>query len=571
MPRRARRRAGPRKGKIGPLPLVIAGLTLVLIGPVVFMVFATSLQPGSSLPFSPTPRTIQNYVNLLTDPLAYRLIWNTIKYVSASLAMGMSIAVFMVWLTERTDMPLRNAIPALLFIPLAIPSALNAMGWVLLMSARTGYVNSFLMERFGWGPIDIYTFGGMVWVTGIGIVPSMYFMLSASFRNMDSQLEDAGRASGASTAKVARRVTLPLMLPSLAAAGIYYAILLAELFEIPLVLGFNANFRVLSIHVYELVRPDSTLPRFGEAAAFGVLTVFIGIGLAMVYMNIAKRAYKYAVVKGQRQAPRRIRLGRWRWAAVGFVLLYLTLSDILPMLAMAWTSLFPRWTAVTWDNLVNHASLEMYRGIFGDRRWGAATKNTIMLVLVASTTCVLLATLISWTVVRTKHKVMRYLDALAFLPRAIPAVVLALGVLMLSMRTPLYATIWVIVFAHTINYLPYCVRLINSTLLQLHQELEEASRASGANPTVTLIRVVFPLMRRAIVNCWLWVAAHSARDFTYALVLASAQSVVVSSLLWQSWYLGRRAETSAMSIMLVTVLVIFVVPLRYRMARSERV
>ena len=549
---------------------MIAGLTVILIVPVIAMVVFASLRPGSALPFAPGAYTLQNYVDLVADPIAQRLLLNTVKYVAASLAFGMTLAIILVWLTERTDMPLRNAIPALLFIPLAIPGALNAMGWVLLMSRRTGFVNMALADNFGIGPIDIYSFGGMVWITGIGIVPSMYFMLSASFRNMDSQLEDAGRASGASTLTVARKVTVPLMLPSLAAAAIYYAILLSELFDIPLVIGFNANFRVLSIQVYDLVRPETTLPQYGLAAAFGVLSIFVGVALAALYMTIARRAYKYAVVKGQRQAMRRIRLGRWKWAAIGFVLLYFTLSDILPLLALVWTSLFRIWTPVSFAAL-GDASLDLYGTVFAHSQARRAITNTVLLVVVASTAAVVLAGLVSWVVVRTKRPWMRYLDALAFMPRAVPGVILALGILLISIRTPLYGTIWVIVFAHTINYLPYSVRLINSTLLQLHRELEEAARASGASAPATVLRIVFPLIRRALVNCWLWVAAHSARDFTYPLMLSSASNVVVSALLWQSWNLGRRPETSAMAVIMILVLMVFVVPLRYKMAKSERV
>lgn len=567
-----------RKLGLAPVPLGVAALVALLVLPVVLVVVFASLRPGAALPFDAAPLTLDNFADLLSDPFTYRLLLNTVLYAAVSLGIGMALAVPLVWLVERTDLPAKVLIASAMFVPLVVPGALKAMGWALLLAPRQGFVNVWLRDLLGQGaagpgasgPLDFYSFAGLVLITGTGIAPSMFIMLSAAFRNMDSQLEEAGRASGASSAAVVQQVTLPLMAPSLVAASIYYTILLFETFEVPLVIGPNANFQVLSTHVFQLVQGDAARPQYGQAAVFGAFAIAIGVGLAALYARVSRDAYRYAVLRGQRQAPRLLRLGRWKWVALGAVALYLLLADVLPVLALVWASLFRTFTPPSLAAL-SGASLEVYRLVLLDPRWGRALANTALLVVAASLATVVLATLVSWVVLRTRVGWLRWLDALAFLPRAIPGVILALGVFLLLIRTPLYATIWIIVVGHTLAFLPYAVRVMNATLLQVHQELEEAARASGAGVGTTLATIVFPLLRPALLNCALWIGAHSIRDFTYPLILGTASNTVVAQLLWQSWVRGQWERTAAMAVMLLVVLTVLVVPARYLLGRREAV
>jgi iron(III) transport system permease protein len=407
----------------------------------------------------------------------------------------------------------------------------------------------------------------MVLVTGADLVPGMFLMLSAAFRNMDAQLEESGRASGASTLQVTRRVTMPLMLPSLGAAGIYYLILLLEIFEIPLILGPNANFPVLSTYIFRLVQSSVAPPQYGMAAAFGTLAIILGVALALVYSLINRRAFKYAVVKGQRQARGLVRLGVWKYVVIAGVALYLLLSNVLPILSLVWTSLFPRFTAVT-AGAFSEMSLNMYSLVFADARWRTAALNTVLVVGGACIATALIGMLSAWVVVRNQNAWVRWLDALTFLPRAVPGVIIAVGVFLLTIRTPIYGTVAVIFIGHTISYLPYVSRLLTSTLLQIDKELEDAARASGARTHTVFGRIVMPLMRPALVNSVLWVAAHSFRDFTYALILGTAANQVVALFLWQSWSIGDAPRTSAMAVIMIVVVLIIAVPARYRLGKG---
>jgi len=219
---------------------------------------------------------------------------------------------------------------------------------------------------------------------------------------------------------------------------------------------------------------------------------------------------------------------------------------------------------------LGQVSLKNYAYVLQDPRWGRAFANTVILVVAASTGNVLLAGLIAWAAVRDPSARARWLlDWLAFLPRSLPNIVMALAVLVLLLRTPLYGTIWVIVIAHIFNYLAYTSRVFISSVIQIHPELEEAARLSGVRRAGVLRWIVLPLLRPAILNAWLWVAAHSIRDFTYPLMLGTMQNMVIANLLWQTWVIVQMERAAAITVMLMGMLFLFVIPHYYFMRRHK--
>ncbi|MCC7103972.1 MAG: iron ABC transporter permease [Chloroflexi bacterium] len=559
-----------RLRRVPLLPAVAAGVACVRVLPILAVLILGSWRPPKALPLDDAGFTLENYGELLGDPFIWRLFGNTLIYALTSLAIGLAIAIFLIWLVERTDIPFKALIHTLVFLPIVQPPAIAAFGWVLMLSPRSGTVNVALRGLLGTdsteGPLNIFTFPGMVFLTAIGVVPSIFIMLSATFRNMDSRLEEAGRTAGASPGGVLRQITLPVLLPGVLGAAIYYLILLIELFEIPLVIGFNANFLVISTYIYRLVFSESGSPSYALAGTLGTLALLVGICLSYAYGWLTRAAYKYVVISGKRSTYRPVRLGAWKYAGLGFISLFLFVSVVMPIGSLVWSSLFRTYTPPSLEALPR-ASLAVYQLVLSDPRWSLAIRNTAILVLSAATGTVVLATLSSWLVVRNKGAWARWLDTILFLPRAIPGVVIAFAVFVTFIVTPLYATIWLIVIGHVVNFLPFAVRSMHSTMLQVDRELEEAARASGAGTLATATSVLFPLLRPALVNAWLWVAAHSIRDFTFPLMLAASGNVVVAQFIWQVWERGNLERAAALSVMLMAVVVALVIPARYLTTR----
>jgi iron(III) transport system permease protein len=282
-------------------------------------------------------------------------------------------------------------------------------------------------------------------------------------------------------------------------------------------------------------------------------------------MRMTRAAERFAVVSGKGFRPRRVTLGRWRYPALGFVGLYLLLDVGLPFAILLWSSLLRFYQPPSMEAL-SRLNLGRYDFVFlQDQRIPQILLNTALLMLTAATVCMVLATVISWVVVRIRDRPARCIDVLAFLPTAMPGILIALALFLFSIGTPLRGTIWIIAVGHLIRYLPFGTRTMNAGILQVNQQLEEAGRTSGAGALAVFRRILAPLVSPAIVNGWLWVAAHSMRDLTFPLLLASTDNLVLGTLLWEYWAAGRVSEASAVAAFLVFALLLLVLPVRLRM------
>ena len=217
---------------------------------------------------------------------------------------------------------------------------------------------------------------------------------------------------------------------------------------------------------------------------------------------------------------------------------------------------------------LNKISLNNYRTITSSTKVQQAILNTFILVFSTATLAMLLSGIMSWFAVRGKGKVARFLDMIAFAPMAIPRIVMAISILLLYIRTPLYGTIWIIVLAQVIAYLAFGTRTINGALIQIHPELENAATAAGASWLTTMRKILLPLLWPHFLNAWLWIIAHSMRDLTLTLTLMSPDNVVLSSTLWVLWSFGDVPKASALLMLMMVGLLLIVLPIQLYAARK---
>lgn len=543
--------------------LALAAITLVLVmGPLAVLIHASFLPPGS-LPLAGAPLTFGNYVAAFGHADTWLLVRNTLWYAGGSVAVSVLLATGISWLAERTDIPFRATIHALMFSWMAVPPLVMAFGWILLLNPNNGALNVLLKRLFGLAdsPLTINSMWAMIAVTGVSLVPTTFVMVSNILRNMDPQLENAATASGAGRLTVLRRITLPLLSPGILSVAIYLFMVMVQAFDVPLAVGLTARVPVLSTRIYVLTAGNESTPDYGLSSALGVVLMLIAIALMWGYFRATRVGARFRVITGKAFRPRRVALGRLRPLMLGLAGLYFAVM-FLPLLMLGWTSLLPFYQTPSAEALAA-LTLRNYRDVLGQAVVHQAFGNTAILVLASATLAMLLAGLISWYAVRTQSRLARWLDMLAFLPVAVPHIVIAMAVMILYMRTPLYGTVAILVLAHVGIYIAFGTRTMNAALLQIHEELENAATVSGAPWTTTLRRIVLPILWPQFLYGWLWVVAHSARDLTVPLMLMSTGNLVVSSLLWVMWEYPNVPGAAALAIVLVAALVTLVVTVQH--------
>ena len=556
----------------GSLSVLVVLVVLVIV-PLFFMVLA-SFRPEGMLPLEPGPFTIAPYIEAYTGADFTPIIRDTLLYAALGVLFALPIAFAFAFLTERTDMPLRNSMYVLMFIPMSTPVFATALGWVLLLGPRGGTINVYLRPLLGMeggdGPFNIFSMTGLIFVHVLGIIPTMWLFLTAVLRQMDPALEEAASSSGASRWQVLRTVTAPLMRPGVAAVGIYFFITGLESLELPLALGPTAGIELLSTKIFFSLLPSADLGvNYGIPAAFGMLGLGMGILGSLIYIRMVRQTSQFAVITGKGYRPRLIPLGRWKYAALGAMGLFILVKVVLPFAILLYASFLRFYVPPVLEYAADMRwTLLHYSRLFDYRFFGSYFINTLIVAVEAATLTMLLVSFIGWLVVRRPSRLTDLINVVAFMPLAIPGVISTLALFLMFLGTPLYGTLILLTLAFIARYLAFGTRLMHSAMLQLHQELEEASHASGAGSLQTFCRITLRLLTPAFLSGWLWVLVHAAKDFSVALLLASAGSALVANLIYESFIGGHFNESAAMLVVLITFNLILVIAGRKFIGKS---
>jgi iron(III) transport system permease protein len=575
-------RAGWRARVRGVAPDVAAGAWLLLVPVLVgtaavlgllgFVLWLSFNEIRGGVPSD--VYSLRNYAALAQDPLAARALWNTAGFTVASLLVAIAFGLPMAWLVERTDLPGKPVLWTALTFGLLIPGFMTAMGWLFLLHPRIGLINVLLMQGLGLAeaPLPITTVLGMGWVQGIGLAPLFFVMTAAGFRAMDPALEEAALMSGASFGQTLRRVVLPLLLPGILAAVVYMSTIGLGAFDVPAIIGLSNRIFTLSTFLFFKANPMEGAPDYGIPAAFGAGVIALALLMSWAYGAVLRRARRYEVVTGKAYRPRQVALGRWAVLAWLFVGGYLLLAQIVPFLLVVWAALLPYLQPLT-PAALPLLSLDN----FGKVPWelvARGAQNTVVLALAVPTLVAGLSLAFSWVVLRSRLPGRVLFDAVAFLPHAVPGIIFAIGAVFLALFVlrgivPLYGSVALIVIVYTVGWLSFGTRVVNSSLIQVHRELEEAGHMAGADHLATVRRILLPLLRPALLSVWIWVALLCFRELTMAVLLFSPASVTLPLVIWNLWLSGQLNQAAAITLVVVACLVPLILLYFYAGRRAE--
>jgi iron(III) transport system permease protein len=554
-------------------PALLALLAYLVAVPLALLLVA-SFRP-SGLPLD-AGWGVGHYRTVYGDPDFWALLGNTLQFALGCAVGALAVGGGLAWLVERTDLPFKAASRVMIALPMVVPPFLLAMGWVLLASPRTGFLNQVARDAFGLAsaPLNVYSMAGMIFVEILALVPSVYLILSAAFRNMDPALEEAALASGARWPQMVRRIFVPLLAPALLAAAAYLTIVGFLVFDVPGTLGMPVGLFVVSSRIVYLATDQSGgTSAYGQIAAIAVTFLVLLLALAWAYRRLTARASRFVTITGKGWRPRQLALGAFRPLAVALVLAYFVLAVVAPLGLLLWTSFTPFLSPVSLS-MVEKMSLAQHAAVWSNPRVGAAAWNSLWVSVVAATVVVAIAFAVAWTVLRTRQPGRRAIDVLAFMPLAIPGTMIGMALVYVYLTlsfVPVYGTAWILVIAYVTVYLSFTSRSASATMIQIHPELEEAARTSGARTATTVRRIVLPLMLPALAGAWVWVVAHVMRELSTALLLQGEDNATLAVQLWSYWAGGEPTKAAAVGVWLVVAMTAVTVVWQWLSNRSQRV
>lgn len=542
------------KFRMPSLPIAVLFLVVgfLVLTPLLLMIL-NSFQ--TARPGQPILWGIDGWVKAFSTPGIIKAMTNTFTLGITRQAIALVLGCFFAWLIARTDLPMKGFLEFFFWIAFFLPALPGTMGWILLLDPKYGLLNQAFLSFgiFSQAPFNIYSFWGIVWAHLGGTVSIKVMLLTPAFRNLDAALEESSRISGASAWRTFFRIVVPVMMPAILVTTILGIIRSLEAFEIELVLGTPIGLQVYSTKIHELVTWEP--PQFAPAMALS--TVFLGVLLLMVAVQRRYIANKsYATVNGRGFSIRPTHLGRWRYPAFAAVLAFALIVTVVPtvlLISATFMKLFGFF------NIPDPWTLDNWRATLGDPVLLRSLWNTLAIGLGSGVIGVLFYSLIAYVVVKTRHRGRAVLDFLSWLPWSIPGILLGVALLWTFLQTkiflPIYGTIYLLMIAMVIKSMPFGTQMIKSVLLQLGQDLEEASKVCGGTWIDTFRRVVLPLTMPALIIVGLVGFISAARDISTVVLLGSGKSRTLS-LLMLDFAAGAEFEKATVVAVIIVGLVV---------------
>lgn len=569
-------------GGFGTAQIILAlsiGVLVVFVAFPVILIFYTAFQDNNG------NFNLVDMVSVLKQRETYQALLNSVIIASGTTIGSTVVGTFFAWLVTRTDLPYKRFMKGMFLVPFMLPSFIGALAWKMLLSPRAGYINRFFMDTFGFdGPIfNIYSYLGIVLVEIMYLFPFVFIQVCGALERMDPTLEESARISGAGLGTITRKITIPLVLPSILSGALLIMLYSMAHFGTVAVLGMENGIFNIPTLIYERIHQSAG--SFDSIRTGTVLASILVVSAAVIIWTQNKILGKgrYQIIAGKSFRPMELKLRGLRIPLLVICVAYIGFTIVLPTAVIFLVGGLPTYgLPFTWENL----SLANYKFIlFEHKLTRDAIFNSVTLGLSAALITMFAGVMISYVIVKMKVRGKGILEFLGMLPFSVPGSVIALGVILawsgklfsidslylaaaaalivlfaaasfrrkklweskgllaaagivtafvlarlygllevemgiFSFRGPnLYNTVWIILVAYIARYMAFSLKANSAALEQVHDSLVEAARACGATMWQALKDIVLPLVRPGMLAAFFLIFLPSLRELTVSIML----------------------------------------------------
>lgn len=500
--------------------------------------------------------TLDNYKAIFTNKGYFKGLMN-------SLLLALSVSVIIIFICvpiaygiARTKMPFKRTIGALCTIPLIVPTFISSYAFII-MFGRAGWVTHIYQALGGEGLlINPYSMTGIILVQVFFFFPYALWPMVAAFKVSDITLEEASLNLGAKNWLTFVSVTFPLAIPGIiSTALIIFSVSFSD-FGTPIVLAPKD----LNLLVVEAYREISGFFNWAGAAILTVIMILVAAFFFWL-QHLFIKGKNYGSVSGK---PKQQKLNDHK-VVTRMLAIYSGIIVLVPMLAMG--SIFLQSIATTWgkDPLPNGYTFKHYQTIF-TTSFGNI-QNSIVLAIGALILSVIIATFISYFVVRQNSS---KLDFMTSIPLVVPGIALGIALIQTFNTAPLQltGTALILIIAYTIRRLPYMIRSTMGTMKAIKQDIEEAAINLGATPLTAALTVIGPLMLPGIAAGSILVFITVIKETSISILLAPAEWAPMSLAIFQNILRGEYYSAAAMSVILV-ILVLILQAVANRLSKKQ--
>ncbi len=537
---------------VGAVQWGIALLALVLVlfptWPIIYQSFLRQplYEAGQALTFS-------NYPRVLTNPTIWRVIGNTVIFMVGSTLLGTLLGILFAVLLTRTNVPGRTWFAKLITIPYYVSALILAFAWRVMYGPQ-GFI-TVAVGQLGLPTWNLYSMGGLIVVSALYFMPLTYLYCSSSLLLADPQLENAARISGARPPRVLWTITIPLIRPAMLYSVLLTLVSGIELLSIPLILGVPNNIDVLSTFLYRTaIQSGST--DYGMLAVVALLVVVFVTVLVRLQNELTKQERRFVSVSGKVSRARLLSLGALRWPAAVLVGLLVLTTILVPLAGITLQAFTPFLSPLA--NPFSLLTLDNFRQAFEFQTYRVSILNSLFLATVGGLIATLFMALCALVAYRSSFPFRGAVKYLALYPRAFPGTVIGLGFLWALLSVPalgwLRNTLWILVIAYSMRYLPLGFSSVSPSILQISDELDRAARVSGANWLGVIRHILLPLLRPALIATYLLLFITYLKEYSVALFLNAPGSEVIGTTMIQVSEQGGMGPVAVLAVVQLVII-----------------
>ena len=489
----------------------------VLVIPLAYLVIRTLGAGGDAWELLARPRTIA-------------IVGRTLLLVASVTAAAIVIAVPLAWLTTRTDLPGRRTWAVITVLPLVLPSYVAAFTYTVALGPR-GVLQQLLEAPFGVERLpSIFGFPGAFLTLTLLTYPYILLPAQAGLRRLDPAYGEVGRTLGLSSLGAFRRVTLPMLRPAVAAGA-----LLVALYTL-------SDFGAVSLLRYEtftfaiLVQFESAFDRT-LAATFSLALIVLAVLILTGEAATRGRARYHQTSTGSSGRASPVRLGRWKWPALGAVGLLACVALAIPLAVLAFW--FARGLAT------GQVLPELWEPL----------RNSLFVSALAAVVAALAALPVAALVTRHPGRVAWLVERAAYIGFALPGIAVAMALVSFGVNVarPLYQTTGLLIVGYLILFFPATLGPIRSALLQVSPRIEEAARTLGRSPLRVTSDVTVPLALPGFLAGAALVFLLTMKELPATLILGPIGFKTLATVTWSAASEAFFAQAAAAALVTVAV------------------
>lgn len=498
-----------------PLLLIAAIAVAVLaVSPVAYLVLRISEGGSHSIDLIFSSRTMATLVR-------------SVQFTAAVTLLSLLISLPIAWLTVRTDLPFRGFWSLVTALPLVVPSYVGAMTLIEALGPR-GMLQGFL-EPLGVDRLpSIYGFHGAVLALTLLSYPYLLLSIRTALWGLDPAMEESSRILGHRRWSTFLRITLPQLRPAIAGGSLLVALYTMSDFGAVTLLRFD-SFTTVIYNQYQLAF-DRTV-----AAATSMVLVVVALGLVVLEAMTRGRSRYYKSSAGASRRSGVVKLGAWKWPAMAFCASVSLLALILPLFVLL--DLFAQGVSAG----------ETFSSV-GQAAWNSVEASSLAVVVT-----VVAAAPIAVLSVRRQNPLVSLLERVSFIGFALPGIVVALALVFLGIRylTPFYQSMYLLVLAYMILFLPVALGSLRTALLQMNPHMEEAARNLGRGPLAVFGTVTLPMLRAGIIAACALVFLLTMKELPATLILGPTGFRTLATQTWSDAEAALMSRSALSGLVLV--------------------